>query len=195
MMKKTFAPVLAFALVLALVGLALACAQAPEAPEATNTLPRPENPALGVAIGAVPPEFEVAVNEGDQLRLRRQEIGGELYLEVESPEAGGVNLVELVRRWEETYNERPQGKFHGQIELGTQFGSAYTVRGTYETEGGELVEERRIFAVHPTGDKALIMVYTYPSPANSRERTDEMLDLFSEVESLDFQIDEGVPEG
>ena len=183
MIKKTLVP-----LVLLTV-FAVACGKAPGIPEDSGKLPRPENAALGIAIGAVPKECKVTLNEGDQLRLERQEIGGEIYLSVERPEVGGVNLVEMVRHWEQAYREKPEGQFHGQIELGTQFGPGYSVRGTYRQDGGQLVEERRVFCVHPSGDKALTMVYTYPSPANSRERTEEMLNLFSEVESLDFQLD------
>ena len=181
-MKKALAPLILF------LFTALACGQTGAS---RSKLPRPENAALGVAIGAVPEDFEVALNEGDQLRLGRKEIGGELWLQIERPEVGGVNLVDMVNEWKASYEARPQGKFYGQIELGTQFGAAYTVRGAYENEQGEMIEERRIFTVHPTGDKALTMVYAYPSPANSRERTDEMLNLFSEIETLDFQPDPG----
>ncbi len=180
-MKKVFVPVILFFLTV------LACSPPAEAPKAKKTLPRPENAALGVAIGAVPTDFEVTINEGDQLRLERKEIGGELWLRLDRPEIGGVNLVDLVNEWKATYEGRPNGKFFGQIELGTQFGPAYSVRGAYENEAGEMLEERRIFSVHPAGGKALTMVYTYPSPADSRARTDEMLLLFSELEALDFQ--------
>ncbi|MCH9649801.1 MAG: hypothetical protein K0U98_16305 [Deltaproteobacteria bacterium] len=174
------------ALVVASSLLWLGCGQAPGESASTKKLIRAENPALGIAIGAVLENFELAANEGDQLRLKRKEGEGEIWLEASRPEIGGINLVALVNESKPQYEALDEGKFHGQVELGTQFGTAYSVRGSFAKEGVG-VEERRIFSLHPDGQQILTMVYSYPRGNQSRARTEEMLEFFTELESLDFQ--------
>jgi hypothetical protein len=180
---------------LSAVALLTACqppAEESAAPATSDeTLPRIENQELGLAVGAVPTEWKVVSAEGETIRLEHlDETGaadGELWLEARAPEVGGVNLVNMIKRSQEQYEAMEEGSFKGQVELGTQFGNAFSVRGQF-TESGQAYEERQIFSVHPSNrDLALVMVYRYPAPANSRERTEEMLELFSELEDLSFQ--------
>jgi hypothetical protein len=178
-------PVAALIALLSVAVLALgACGKA--GPEDPKKLPRVENPAMGVAIGAVPPAFSLISNEGAEIHLDRKEGKGEVTMLVERPEVGGVNLPQMVRDWKEIYEGMEEGKYLGQVELTTQFGPAYTVRGSYQKDG-VATEERRLFALHPNGDEVLTFVYTYPEGNNSRERTDELFELVTEIESLEFQ--------
>ncbi|MDY7094387.1 MAG: hypothetical protein SX243_15560 [Acidobacteriota bacterium] len=179
----------------AAVALLIACQPPTEetaGPEASGeTLPRIENQQLGLAVGAVPTQWKVVSGEGETIRLEHlDETGaadGELWIETRSPEVGGVNLVNMIKQSQADYEAMEEGVFKGQVELGTQFGNAFSVRGQFN-EAGQAYEERQIFSVHPAQrDLALVMVYRYPAPANTRERTEEMLALFSELEDLSFQ--------
>lgn len=183
-----------------LLASGLTACQGPSSDEAAvekaPVLPRVESPELGIAIGAVPAEFEVVDAESPEIRLRHHDAegntDGELWLETRAPTVGGVNLVDMIKSAKAAYEALPGGTFHGQIELGTQFGTAFSVRGRFE-ENGQLMEERQIFSVHPDDrDKALVMVYRYPAGEDSRPRTEEMLELFTELEALSFQ--QGEPE-
>jgi hypothetical protein len=173
---------------LAVLGLGiLACGSPPgESAAKAKKLPRIESQELGIAIGAVPAIFDVVSSEGGEVHLRRHEGEGDVRFEIQRPEIGGVNLIEIVRDWKEKYLAMPAGKFLGQVELTTQLGPAYTVRGSYEQDGKAL-EERRIFCLHPDGDKVLTLVYTYPEGNSSRTRTDELVELLTELEPLDHQ--------
>ncbi len=179
------APLLALVLTVLVAG----CAGSPgQESSSSKKRIRVENPALGLAIGAILPSLDLVTNEGETLRLKHKEGEGEIWLEVSTPEVGGLNLVAMVQQSKVAYESLEEGKFYGQAELGTQFGSAYTVRGSFARDG-EAVEERRIFSLHPDGRQIITMIYAYPTGNNSRARTNEMLELFSELESLDFQSD------
>lgn len=179
----------------AAVALLIACQppteEAAEPADSGETLPRIENESIGLAIGAVPTQWKVVTAEGETLRLEHlDETGaadGELWIETRAPEVGGVNLVNMIKKSQAGYEAMDEGVFKGQVELGTQFGNAFSVRGQF-SEAGQAYEERQIFSVHPSQrELALVMIYRYPAPANSRERTEEMLELFSELEDLSFQ--------
>ena len=156
------------------------------APENPKKLPRVENPAMGIALGAVPPVFKVVSNEGAEIHLAPKEGEGEVTLLLERPEVGGVNLVQMVKDWKDIYQGMEQGKYLGQVELATQFGPAYTVRGSYLKDGAA-TEERRVFVLHPSGDQVLTLVYTYPEGKSSRLRAEELFEVVSELEALDLQ--------
>ena len=84
----------------------------------------------------------------------------------------------------------------GQVELGTELlGPAFSTRGRYLDEDGEAVEEVRIFAVHPAGDRLLHMTYRYPeSPGQTRARLeDQAFVAFGYIEPL--EAGEGSGEG
>ncbi len=173
------------ALALSISTLVLSACAKPEPPPAPAAEPRPrvENATLGVAIAALPAAFELVTNDGQTLTLRKVGGEGEVRVEMKAPELGGVNLVDETRTWETEYAARPEGKFFGQAELGTQFGVAYTVRGSY-LEAGQKREERRVYSVHPSGKHILTMAYTYPEGNNPKERAEELFALFAELEAL-----------
>ena len=189
--RALFAPVLATLLTLGLVACQGPSSEPTPEEKPAPTLPRIESPDLGIAIGALPAVWTVETNQGSELRLAHHDADGtadgELWFEVRKPAIGGVNLVDMIKEAQASYESMPQGSFHGQVELGTQFGTAFSVRGRFEQDG-QLMEERQIFSVHPDDrDKALVMVYRYPAGEDSRPRTEEMLNLFTELESLAFQ--------
>jgi hypothetical protein len=95
------------------------------------------------------------------------------------------NLVVAVNDWKDRYEAMPDGGFLGQLELGTQLGPAYTVRGSYAHEGTK-VEERRIMALHPAGLGIVQMVYRYPEGSDSQAKAQEMFGIFAGLEGLNL---------
>ena len=151
---------------------------------------RIDNPALGIAlVGARAAGFEVVANEGETLRLRRPAQGDEaeatLAYEASPPQAAGVNLVAAVNEQRAAIEARPDGKFLGQAQLMSPLGNAYSTRGSYPGDGGPRVEEIRIFAVHPYGDRLLSLTYRYPlPPGGSKTRVEQAMAALGLVEPL-----------
>lgn len=161
--------------------LALACGR--ETPIAGGPGGRVENPALGIALAAVPQPFEVEANQGETLRLTAPGPNGPGVLEFAvGPVETAVNLVEAVKARKAEFEARPEGEYLGNRELVTPFGTAFTARGTY-TAGGATVEETWIYAVHPSAERKLTLTYTYPT-GESKERVDQLLAILGEVEGL-----------
>ena len=184
---------------LALVALSLALAAcgrgdgdaAPAAAEPT----RLESPELGIAV-EVPAgaPFTAAGTEGGVLRLTSegQTVEGDVRLGPATlvyaagpPQQAGVNLVEAVNQRKAELEQRPDGRFYGQVELGSHLGPAYNTRGSYVDEKGEAVEEVRIFAVHPSGDRLLHMTLAYdPVPGQGPARVQQAMEAFGWIEPL-----------
>ncbi|MEM9292477.1 MAG: hypothetical protein AAGD01_12415 [Acidobacteriota bacterium] len=166
--------------------LACAPAQEPVVEEAAPEPVRVENAALGIAISELASQFDVADN-GESIVLQRNEGEGTVTVTAQAPEIGGVNLIDLIAAAKEDFNSRPGGEYHGQVELGSQLGTAFSVRGSYTAEDGSSVEERHVYSVHPSGDKALVVRYAYPQGDldDTRARTNELFeDVFSLIEAL-----------
>ncbi len=161
--------------------LAPACAR-DEAPAPAG--PAVVNPALGIALATVPPSLEVEYNEGTTLTLTPVEKGrgGQLWVEVHEPAAGGVNLVEAVHAHQAQVEAKPSGKYVGARELVTPLGPAYWSRGRW-SQDGVTVEETRIFALHPDGRRMLVLAYVYPYGDDSGDRVRELVDVLAEVEA------------
>lgn len=181
--------------VLCLVALACAAACQPQASpesEQAETPPeavprRVESQPLGLAIAAVPRGFELEVNEGETLRLEGRNAEGRwgtITVEVEPPQAAGVNLVKAVNEQKQALEARPEGKFMGQVELGSPLGTAFSTRGRYRDGEGATMEESRVFAVHPMGDRLLSVRYVYPAGGDSEERLQQLFALLGEIEIL-----------
>lgn len=167
---------------LALAGLSVACQKpAPEPPSAPAST-RVESLELGLALANVPEGFKVL--DSASLRLgRTDDQTGELWVEVGPSTPTGINMVQVVRDWEDQYKAMPEGQFLGQLELGSQFGTTFTVRGRYSKDGLTM-EERRIFTVYPGGDRLVTMVYSYPAGEDTKVRSDQMFAVFGELEPL-----------
>ena len=157
---------------------------------------RLESPQVGIAV-EVPASssFTAQGTEGGVLRLASEgeetepgvELGpATLVYAAEPPQVAGVNLVEAVNQRKEELEARPNGRFYGQVELGGPLGSAYSTRGSYTGEDGEEVEEVRIFAVHPQGDRLLHVTLRYPPvQGQGPARVDQALRAFGWIEPLE----------
>lgn len=149
-----------------------------------------ENPALGIGLeGVAAYGFELVANDGDTLRLRRPADGELPAATVEygagEPQVAGVNLVQAVNGQKVEIEARPDGKFFGQVQLMTQLGNAYSTRGRYTSEDGQEIEETRIFAVHPAGDRLLWATYRYPpTPGGAKTRSEEAMTAFGLITPL-----------
>lgn len=196
-------PSRALALAAATLALALAAcggegggAQAPAAAEPT----RLESPEVGIAV-EVPAgaSFTAAGTEGGVLRLASEGEVAEgdvrlgpatLVYDAEPPQEAGVNLVAAINEREVEVEARPEGRFFGQGELGSHLGPAFSTRGSYVDEEGRAVEELRIFAVHPSGDRLLHMTLAYePAPGQAAVRLQQALTAFGWIEPLPVEAE------
>jgi hypothetical protein len=151
---------------------------------------RVESPALGVVLvepGAA--GFDLVTNEGETLLLVRhataEDAEATLTYEASPPQVAGVNLVEAVKQQKAAIEARPDGKFMGQAQLMSQFGNAYSTRGRYTGGAGEELEEIRLFAVHPAGDRLLSLTYRYrPTEGGTKERLEQAMTALGLVEPL-----------
>ena len=164
----------------------VACQPAAEQPAEPVKGERIENTELGMAIAELPAYFQVTSNEGSVIELQpaSAEVEGVLKVQESEAETGGINLVAAVERHKADLQNRENGEFKGQRELGSQLGTAFYSRGLY-TEAGRTMEEVVIFLVHPKGDRELQLVYTYPAGEDSKERlTDHLFGVLEVLEEL-----------
>jgi hypothetical protein len=131
----------------------------------------------GLAIALeIPADAGVTVEENASRSLRLAYRGdgelapGTVTYEVTEPAAAGPNLVAAVNAREEELRGLPAGQFFGQGELGSHLGPAYSTRGRFTDESGQTVEEIRIFAVHPDGERLVYLTYRYPPAAGQTPR-------------------------
>lgn len=167
--------------VLFLVAMVTGCGATdqPEGPALANDV---SNPSLGLTIVGLPPVWAVAVNEGERLELipLDAERPGLVRVSV-GPEETGVNLVAAVDAHKLMIESSEGGVYSGAQELSGPLGVAFYSRGRYE-EHGSMVEETRIFALHPTASRLLVFEYTYPAADDSSTRVSELIELFALVE-------------
>jgi hypothetical protein len=160
---------------------------------------RVENPALGIAlVGPQAAGFDVVTNEGETLVLVRHATGDQaeaaFAYEVSPPQVAGVNLVEAVNEQKAAIEARPHGNFLGQVQLMSEvLGNAYSTRGRFTGEEGEEIEEVKLFAVHPSGDRLLSVTSRYrPAEGGSKARLDQAMAALGLIEPL---MPEAEPEG
>lgn len=186
------APFLALAVLVALSWLsAAACGGGEEPEEAAGEPIRIEDEELGLAV-VIPPgsPFEPAESEPGEIRLRFPGGGeftpGTVVFRAEPAQYFGVNLVDAVNERKEEVESRPGGDFLGQMELGSHLGTAFSTRARFDDESGEQVEEVRVYAVHPSGDRLLHMTYRYtPTPGQTEARMREQaFEAFGYAEGL-----------
>jgi len=167
-------------IVAAAIGLSTACAPS------VDTGPSPvDNPALGLRIARVPDGFEISRNEGSDLVLEpaADGVGGRVVVRV-GPRETGVNLVAAVQAHRAEIEARPQGTYHGARELQGPLGTAFYSRGGWIDDDGTAMEETLVTAIHPSGDRRLDIVYTYPAGGDPGERVTAVLDLLAEIEGV-----------
>ena len=174
-----------------LVALAflLACqSSSPPPEEEAEAAPiRVENAELGLAIAAVPAEFELVSSAGADLELARagEGVEGRAWVEVEPEAEGGINLVDIVNGQREIFEARPGGSFSGSRELVLPDGRpAYYSRGRF-VDGEVEVEEFRVFSVHPLANRLVTVYYRYPAGTDSADRLNDLLLLVGEIEGFD----------
>lgn len=148
--------------------------------------PQPvDNQALGLRIASVPDGFEVTRNEGADLELTPNDEGaaGHVVIRV-GPPVAGVNLVAAVRAHQADVEARTEGAYHGARELEGPLGTAFYSRGGWVADDGTPREETLVTAIHPSGDRRLDLVYTYPAGGDSSERVTALLGLLAEIEGV-----------
>ena len=178
-----------------LLALTTACQAPPEPePEPAPEPVRVENASSGLTYTDLATGWEVAENGDNALKLRRTaEEGGELWIEVAPEKRAGVNLYKEVNDWKAKYEAMEGGSFHGQVELGSQFGTTFSVRGRFE-EAGQKWEERRILTLYPGANRTLSLIYRYPALGDdpdsdeerlaTQERTNQMFEQMGLLQAL-----------
>lgn len=167
----------------------LGCRERQETTPAVSMAPqRIENPELQLAIAGLPGGYDLAVNEGDRLELVREPglPPGRAWFVLGEPVEGGINLVEIIGGQRQVFEALPGGSFNGNGELVLPDGRpAYYSRGRFQDEGGAMVEEFRIWSVHPVAnDRLLTVYYRYPAARDSAQRLEDVLLLVGEIEGL-----------
>ncbi len=172
----------------ALLPLLILCAAcgSPEQDSAPAAAPRIENEQLGLAVAALPAGFSVDTNQGDTLRFARTGAsGGTLSILVGAPQMAGINLVQATKDHKQEILARPQGAYSGALELQGPFGTAFQSRGRYaDPEGSGLLEDFRIYTVHPSGDRLVTLRYLYPADPNIKDRQEHLFAFLGELEPL-----------
>lgn len=145
-----------------------------------------ENAELAIRLAQVPAGFRVAVNEGTSLVLEHTDAEDPATLEVlvGPVETAGINLQEQVWAEKDRIEAKPGGDYKGQNELGgAALGTIYTSRGRFEEEDGEMVEEYRALAIHPTQNRLLILDYEYPPTERTGERLRELMAVIETIDT------------
>ena len=175
-MRRFACPLLVW-ICIVLAGCADEPPPAPVPVSATNT-------ALGIQLAAVPADFVVSVNDGNQLELvpTSSEVEGRLWFSV-GPEERGVNVVAGMKEHERSIKSKPEAAYKGAQELMTHLGAAFYSRGQY-LGGATVMEETAVFAGHPSQTRLLSITYRYPAGVDSSVRVQQLLDVLGEVEAI-----------
>jgi hypothetical protein len=191
-------------LALLLPALALACGGEPAEPPGP---PRVESAAFGIAFSPMPESFTVETNDDSTLSFRPATdeeaaasdgaTAGRVWVALGPAGEPSINLVDLVNEQKQAFEALPNGEFFGSRELITPSGPAYYSRGRYDLEGGERVEEIRLFQIHPGEYRLLTLHYRYPAAEDSAQRLQGLLELAGALEAFpaDSTESEQAPEG
>lgn len=171
-----------------LVSLAAGCGGAPEPPPAPEPAQRVESPSLGLALAAVPEGLALAANEEGRIVLSGQpepeQPPGTFTVEATPEQTAGVNLVQAVNDQKARIEGLPEGDFQGQLELVGPTGTAYMTRGRYLDEAGTRTEEVRIFALHPSANRMVVVTLVYPVGGDPQPRAQQAMEVLGEMEAL-----------
>lgn len=125
-------------LMLVVAMLLTACGTPPPEEEAAVVLPRVENEALGIAIAALIPAYEVATNQGSELVLASTGGGPPTTVRFEVSEATPRSLNLMAARDDFIAGiEERGGIYKGKAELITHLGNAFFARGRFPAAGME----------------------------------------------------------
>ena len=163
---------------------ALSLIQCAKAPPETPEPVRVENPDLGIALAALPAAFSLDTATGPTIELLAagEQGNGRAVISAGPEDPFGINLVEAVKERKAWFESAPGGQYFGNRELGTPNGTAFTARGSYESDSGA-VEETWVYSIHPTSNRILTITYTYPT-GESQDRVQHVLELLGEIEGL-----------
>ena len=148
---------------------------------------RPEQqvavPQAGVVIGRVPAGLRVVRYENGRVVLAPDRSDGEISFSMSPPIEGVLDPLGPARAVQEEIEGLPDGVFLGSQELRTPLGRAFTARGRYRAAGG-LKEEIRVLAVHPRGDRFLVVASVHPAADDTSGRVQTLLEVFAELGEL-----------
>jgi hypothetical protein len=174
--------------VVVIAGAALlngSCGPEPEEqpPEVTAAAPV-ENQNLKLRLAALPGDFVLETNEGDQLVLAPADPAqtGRVEFAVRSPEQG-QNIPSAVKFHQAFIENQEGGDYQGGQELVSPLGTTFYSRGRYLADEVE-TEETVIFALHPDADRMMTITYRYPAGVDSSVRVQQLFDVLAEVEGL-----------
>jgi hypothetical protein len=140
------------------------------------------NPSLGIRLGSLPEDLQVAENEGDRLELVPAEpsVGGRVTFFV-GEQRDAINLIAVVKQHQRWVEEQPDGEYRGGQELQTPFGTAFYSRGRY-LAGVTETEQTEIYLKHPLQSRLLTISYTYPAGGDSSVRVQQLIDVLAQLE-------------
>ena len=149
---------------------------------------RVENQVLGVAIASLPEGFEVVSTDGETIELMAAGPNGpgRAVIAAGPLTSSNINLVDVTKERKAWFESTPGATYFGNRELGTPIGTAFTARGTYPTESGE-VEETWVYAIHPGEYRLLTVTFTYPT-GESQERVGQLMELLGEIEAAGAEV-------
>ncbi len=156
---------------------------------ATETQPEPAaregvtNADLNLAFASLPEGMAVSKNDALAIVLRaEEETAGarEMWVEVDQTSDFGIQLNEIVAGQKAAFELMPDGSFGGNRQISTPAGQGYYSRGAYSYEG-TLVEETRVFLVHPTENRLVTFHYRYPAQSDSAARIQELFGWVAEM--------------
>jgi len=170
----------------------LAC---PES-EPPTVLRSVDSPEAGIRLTDLPEGFRLVSSDGGEIVLERKpELPpGTAVIAATEEQDSGVNLFKAVNDQKEDIESRPEGKFQGQTELGSHLGPAYLTRGRWSDNGAE-TEEMRLFALHPTGNRMVVITYTYAVSGDTKDRASQAMEILGFIEGLDAEPTEDEEEG
>lgn len=156
--------------------------------EAPPEAVRVENPVLGIAIASLPEDFEVAGTEGETIELTAAGLNGTgtAVISAGPLTSSNINLVDVTKERKAWFESTPGAVYFGNRELGTPIGTAFTARGTYPTDDGD-VEETWVYAIHPGEYRLMTIRFTYPT-GESKERVEQLMALLGEIEASGVEV-------
>lgn len=182
--RKT--PILAISILLATF-VALGCGEG--APEVDAPETRVESAALGLAIESLPANFELVEQSDRDIVLEPVGVPGRVEVTV-GPVVGAVNLHDELNAHAESVRARSEGEYQGQSELMGPLGSMYLSRGRYRDDAGASIEEYKVIALHPAGDRPFFLTYRYPVGEDTAARGQALIELAGEIAPFGTQTGE-----
>jgi plastocyanin len=145
------------------------------------------NATVGVSFLDVPEGFALDGSDddsaGDSVRFVRTDgKAGTVTVYASPQQTAGVNLVQATRDHKAEMLALTDGRYNGSLELLGPLGTAFQSRGGYRNDEGEMMEDFRIYSLHPLADRMLVVRYLYPAGTDMAERQQELFAVLGEIE-------------